>query len=210
MGHTRIYTVGIAFALLLPAGIGVMAIHASPNCQRFVRNYVSAPVRNRVSKATETAWAKWRVGHPNWKPNPNLHRPKYLLTKKEQVDKVGFACEVPTDPVLMGLLFTPEDLVPPPVVEAPPMETTQVEFPEFVPPEIAEVQPPTATPPLGPNAPGIFVPPYTPPIFSGGGSTPVITPPGVVLTPEPSSWLLLGSGIGVAGLFGRRRLKAVA
>ena len=83
--RTRIQTAVLAF-ILLPAAVGVLAVHASQTCERFVRTYVSKPVRNRVSKATNEAWAKWRIAHPNWKPNPNLHRPKYVTVSYTHLD----------------------------------------------------------------------------------------------------------------------------
>src|SRR5665213_3571413 len=95
--------------ILLPATAGVIAVHASATCERFVRTYVTKPVRNRVSQTTADAWAAWRVAHPNWKPKPNVHRPKYVMTREEAVQKVNFACTVATIPSDLDLLFTPAD-----------------------------------------------------------------------------------------------------
>ena len=92
----RIQAAVITF-LLLPAAAGVLAVHASATCERFVRTYVTKPVRNRVSKQTAEAWAAWRVAHPNWKPNPNLHRPKYVMNREEAIQKVDFACTIRGD-----------------------------------------------------------------------------------------------------------------
>jgi len=41
--------------ILLPAAAGVVAVHASATCERFVRTYVTKPVRNRVSRETANA-----------------------------------------------------------------------------------------------------------------------------------------------------------
>jgi PEP-CTERM motif len=218
MGRTRIQAV--ALVVLFSAGIGVMAVQASPTCQRFVRTYVTVPVRNRVSKATELAWAKWRVGHPNWKPRPGVTRPKYLMSRKEALDKVEFACEVPTTPSKLDLLLTPADFGPPPVVDLTPMETTQLVFPDLIPPEVAEFSPvagspefPVAAPPGGvPDTPGFFVSPNNPPVVSGRGPALPVGPiepleplVPIVPTPEPASFFLMTLGMAGAWVLWIRR-----
>jgi hypothetical protein len=135
----RIQAAALAF-ILLPAAVGVVAIRASATCERFVRTYVTTPVRNRVSKTTAEAWAQWRIGHPNWKANPKLHRPKYVMTRKEAVEKVEFACSAPLIDMSTDGLFAEAD-VPPPIVNFPPMESTQITFPSEIPPEVAELTP---------------------------------------------------------------------
>jgi hypothetical protein len=186
----RIQAAVVVF-ILLPAAAGVLAVHASATCERFVRTYVTKPVRNRVSKTTAEAWAKWRIDHPNWKPNPNLHRPKYVMTQDEAVQKVAFACTIPEVPSTTDMLFTSAELEPPPpILNFPPMETTQVTFPDEIPPEVAMLTPEEAWPPVGP-----FVPPVL-------GAQPVLVPqvPSVGGdVAEPASLLLAGTGIG--GLF---------
>ena len=58
MSKTRIrIQVAVLAFILVPAAAGVLAVHASATCERFVRNYVTRPVRNRVSKQTAEAWA---------------------------------------------------------------------------------------------------------------------------------------------------------
>lgn len=207
MGHTRIQVV--ALAVLFSAGIGVMAVQASPTCQRFVRNYVTVPVRNRVSKATALAWAKWRVEHPNWKPKPGVTRPKYVMTRKEQMDKVAFACEAPTIPSTTDLLFTPADFpVPPPKLDLTPMETTEVVYPNLIPPVVTEA-PPIMSPPALPEGPAIFIPPYIPPVFDGPmPKTPPIPP--ILPTPEPPSFFLVILGMAGGWLFWMRRTPLIA
>jgi hypothetical protein len=179
MSSPRIRTqVAVLVFILLPAATGVLAVHASATCERFVRTYVTKPVRNRLSKQTADAWAAWRVAHPNWKPNPQNRRPKYVMTKDEAVQKVNFACSVATTPSNLDLLFTPADFdLPPVAVSLPPM-TTEIRFPDLTPPEVAELISPLPAFPI--------VPLETPPI------------PGPV--PEPGSWLLVISGIGSLGL----------
>ena len=175
----RIQVVVLAF-LLLPATVGILAVHASATCERFVRTYVTTPVRNRVSKQTAEAWAAWRAAHPNWKPNPNLHRPKYVMTRKEAIQKVEFACSIPTNPVELDIVFTPDNIAAPPeVTSLPPMETTMVLLPPEVPPEVALLVPVLPVLPV--------VPPQTSPVTG-------------FATPEPDSLLLLATGLGFIGL----------
>jgi hypothetical protein len=196
--RTRIQTAVLAF-ILLPAAVGVLAVHASQTCERFVRTYVSKPVRNRVSKATNEAWAKWRIAHPNWKPNPNLHRPKYVMTHDEAVNKVEFACTIPTDPSHLDLLFTQADIEPPPVVvNLSPMEGTQIDFPDIVPPEVSEIPPGDIWPPFAPFVPPVFgsLPSSSVPLLPVNPPPP---PPVVGAVPEPPSFLLTALGIGTLG-----------
>ena len=194
----RIQVVAFLF-ILLPAASGVLAVHASATCERFVRTYVNKPVRNRLSKTTADAWAKWRIAHPNWKPNPKLHRPKYVMTREEAVKKVAFACSVDLIPTDIDLSFVPVDVDgPPDVVNLPPMEATQISIPDVTPPQVAEITPQEAWPPIAP-----FVP--IPPGVSTG--TPVLPPPPLTLLPEPSSLLLVASGFGALLLFAGRKMR---
>ena len=39
----------------------------------------------------------WRVAHPDWKPNPNIHRPKYVMTREEAVAEGGVCLLHPGD-----------------------------------------------------------------------------------------------------------------
>ena len=204
MSSTRIrLQLAVLLFILLPASAGIIAVHASATCERFVRTYVTKPVRNRVSKTTAEAWAKWRVAHPDWKPNPNVHRPKYVMTQDEAVNKIEFACTVPLIPTDTELFFKTADLDgPPPMVSLPPMDATQIAFPE-IPQEVAEV-PPQSWPPLA-----TFIPPAlnTPP------GLPIITPPPPIGggVPEPVSLLLVASGMACLGLLrGVKGLRAVA
>jgi len=180
MRSSRIRTqVAFLVFILLPAAAGVVAVHASATCERFVRTYVTKPVKNVVAKRTAEAWAEWREAHPNWKPKPTVHRPKYVMTRDEAVKKVEFACSVPTDPVELNILFSPADFQnPPPFVQLRQMSQTQIDFPSEVPPEVAE------------NMPPILVLP----------AIPLSTPPAVGPVPEPGSLFLVGTGFGIACL----------
>lgn len=193
---TRIRLQFAAFVfILLPAAAGVIAVHASAACERFVRTYVTKPVRNRVSKATANAWAAWRVGHPNWKPNPKLHRPKYVMTREEQVKKVDFACEVPLEPSDVTLFFDTAKVEPPSEIIVPSMSTLTAM--PAVPTEVAEVVTPL-------------------PVVSSFAPLPPIIPPAIVDTgvpvpasaPEPASLAMMATGIlGMWLLLGTRRLE---
>jgi hypothetical protein len=192
----RLQAAALAF-ILLPAASGVLAVHASATCERFVRTYVTTPVRNRVSRQTADAWAKWRIGHPNWKPNPNLHRPKYVMTQDEAVKKVDFACSVPTEPTDIDLLLEPANLeLPPPIVDLTPMQASQITFPDEIPPEVAEVTNNDLWPPLAP---------FVPPVLGGTPGTPQVPAvPGVPVggaVPEPASFILFGSAALLGLLF---------
>ena len=178
----RLHAVVLAF-IFLPAASGVIAFHASATCERFVRTYVTKPVRTQVGKVTAEAWARWRVEHPDWKPNPNLHRPRVVMTRDEAVQKVQFACSVETEPadttqMLPPLQIPPPYLAPPPMVQLPPTELTEVEFPELFPPNPVDSTPVVILP---------LVPLSGPPPFGGA-------------VPEPATLGL--SLLGMAGLGG--------
>jgi hypothetical protein len=202
----RIQIAVLAF-IMLPAAAGIVAVNASATCERFVRTYVTKPVRNRVSKTTADAWAAWRVGHPNWKTNPALHRPRYVMNRQEAVQKVDFACTIPLIPSIVDGQLA-EDGVPP-VVNFMPMNATQITFPDEVPPEVAELTPQDEWPPLAP---------YVPPILGSGpigGGVPIfpIVPPPVTVSgdvPEPASLLLVAAGLGVLVLLIAARARSRA
>jgi hypothetical protein len=191
MRSSRIRTqVAFLVFILMPAAAGVVAVHASATCERFVRTYVTKPVKNAVTKKTAEAWAEWRVGHPNWKPKPNIHRPKYVMTRDEAVQKVEFACAVPTEPVDLNILFSTADFQgPPPFIQLYQMDQTQIDFPTEVPPEVAEAMPPVIA--LQTIA--------------------LSTPPSIGGVPEPGSLFLVGSGFGfICLLLGIKASRAQA
>ena len=184
----------VALFVLLPASAGVIAVRASATCEKFVRTYVTHPVRNRVSKTTANAWAAWRVAHPNWKPNPNRHRPKYVMTRDEQVKKIELACEVPIEPTQTQLIFETAKVDPPPpmMVMVPPAMSTQTAFP-VIPTEVSEV--------VTPLLPVIFSFAPPPPFPVTQTNT---APPGP--TPEPASIMMVGTGLAGLLWIGRRRM----
>ena len=187
----RLHYAAILF-ILLPASAGIVAVRASATCEKFVRTYVTKPVRNTVSKTTADAWAAWRLAHPNWKPNPDAHRPKYVMTREEQVNKVELACEVPIEPTETTLFFETANVEPPPAFMVPGM-STQTAFP-IVPTQIAQVVTPV------PVAEAFNAPPPIPvPEVS-------ISTPGP--TPEPGGLMLMGTGLAGILLAGMRRVRA--
>jgi PEP-CTERM motif-containing protein len=206
VGYSRIRSFTITSTVIIAGGF--LAVRASPDCVRFVHTYITVPVRNRVSKATAKAWAEWRIAHPDWKPNPKVQRPKYVMTRKEAIEKVEFACSMPTEPQYLDLLLAPEDLSPPPpFIELPPMEATQITIPAPTPPDVIEAPPEVATeewPPLVP---------YVPPIVESGGASPVfpvlpvVPPPIVGAVPEPSSLVLVAIGLASTWLLAGTRLR---
>jgi hypothetical protein len=219
--------------VLLSAAIGVVTVQASPACRSFVRNYVTVPVRNRVSKATAMAWAKWRVGHPNWKPNPKVKRPGYVMTREEAMDKVNFACENPAMPFIADSDRAPLDLEDTPTgVDLLDFSASQIAFQGVTPSTFSdEIAAEAVAAPAGEGgtapvagswpSPSFSIPavPGSVPPSAGVPTSPTSVPssppnvtsesmPVVDATPEPCSLLLVASGMGAGWLFCRRRREA--
>lgn len=201
----RIQIVALAF-ILFPAAAGVLAVHASATCERFVRTYITKPVRNRVSRQTAEAWAKWRLAHPNWKPNPNVHRPRYVMSREEAIQKVSFACSVDEIPTSTEKLLEITAIEPPqPIIDLSSMTPTDINVPAEIPPEVAEITPDNSWPSLGPYVPPILT--GTPPGSLGVPIVPPVQEPGPV--PEPSTLALCGLGLALfAGTLLRARRTA--
>jgi len=214
MNATPIRSVVLAL-ILLPATAGIVAIDASATCQRFVHTYVTTPVRKHVSKATAIAWAKWRIAHPSWKPKPNAQRIVAALSREEALDKLDFTCDVVEDPSSINSLIASVEPPQTPILAEFPVEAaSQIAFPEPSQTEVAQFTP-QGTLSHSTSVPGTSVNPYEPAIPTGvlppTVNTPLVPivppePPTTDVTPEPSSLLLVTSGIGMCGLFWRRRL----
>jgi hypothetical protein len=203
----------VLFSVLFPAAIGAVAFNASPICQRYVSDYVTTPVRKRVSKATAQAWAKWRVAHPNWKPNPHSKRNKVAMARKNAAGKADIACKTLSNPVIAELLAS-IDRDGTPSIDPSAMGATQLYIPDLTPPEVEEVSPgrfssdstAISWPSDSPSIPQVLAPVSSP----VGGITlpPIVLPDTPLVTgeaPEPSSFLLVASGIAGCSLFWRRR-----
>jgi hypothetical protein len=99
-------------------------------------------------------------------------------------------------PAITDALLVPAE-VPPPIVDMPPMASTELTFPNEIPPEVAEITPNNEWPALGPLVPPILggpPPPIVLPIVP-----PVVTPVGGTVS-EPGSLALAGTGFGFVWL----------
>jgi hypothetical protein len=157
--------------------LGVVGVHASTQCVRFIREKVH---HHRVSAATAARWAAWDKAHPNWHPKP---------TPKETWDKLNFACEVPVSAAPVAEDLPPLELGPP---MAFPLEMT-------APPEVPAVVASNTPPPLlFPETPGeslvsppIYAPEY--PSLYGGSPTSNVSPP--TPAPEPATWTMIATAM---------------
>jgi hypothetical protein len=173
-------------------GLGVIAVRASTDCERFVKVIAHAPAKHhKYSTDTLAKWAAWNKAHPNYHPKK--------LTPKETWEKVAFACQVPIEPAEVADLALP-------TLDVPDMQFP----PSLFPPDTPLVVP-------APNVPqqltteALLVPPaYTPEVptlLPPTGSA--VTPPPVV-TPEPGSLLLTATGcMALLGLAWRKRIQAL-
>jgi hypothetical protein len=203
----------VLFSVLFPVAIGAVALNSSPTCQRYVSDYVTTPVRKRVSKATAQAWAEWRVAHPNWKPDPHSKRNKVAMARKIAAGNADIACETPPNPVITELLAS-IDRGGTPSIDPSAMGAKQLYIPDLTPPEVTEVSSGQSSsdstasswPSDPPSIPQVLAPVSSP---VGGITLPPIVLPDTPLAtgeaPEPSSFLLVASGIAGCSLFWRRR-----
>ena len=221
-------TVGVTDAVMAADPCRIMLVRKLTEATEKAGQHV--PARRKHTKATLAAWEVWgkeylaKHGKPFTPPkrNPDLH-PR---TPKQFVSELKFACDIlplPTyDIPLTGLLVPLEIPVPPSQL---PIQTAELgPAPRVTTPAADTPVTDTATPfapiffaptggpiPSGPGTPtggGT-----TPPGGGGGGTTPPggggDTPPGgggtVPVVPEPSTFVLLGTGISAAWAMRRRR-----
>jgi len=180
--------------------LGVVGVHASTQCVRFVQQKMQR--HHKVSAATAARWAAWNKAHPNFHPK---------RTPQETIAQIDFACKVPVE---QKASVTPEL----PKVEIAPF-SLPVEF--STPPDGPPVVVATDTPPqeLFPNEPGddvvsppIYGPQY--PVMFGPIPFPAVStplnPPPVEPTPEPAGWVLMLTAAAAAGIVGMRRRESAA
>jgi hypothetical protein len=189
--------VRIPLVLLMTAvaiSLGVVGVHASTQCVRFITNKVQ---HHKVSAATAARWAAWNKAHPNWHPKKK---------PAETLAQLDFACAVP-------VIEKPADGELPPVelsaftfgsgLELPPPDAPPVVAMNEPPQNLFPDQPPVSlvSPPIySPQYPSLFGPPPPPP--TTGHS---VNPAGPGLTPEPSSWMLLATSLLAMGTLASRR-----
>jgi hypothetical protein len=209
--------------LLLLFATSTGTLLASDDCKSYILQTFNEAARSaqrrttvvrKHTKATLIAWQGWgaaylaKHGHPFVPPKPKVAT-LHPMSPQEQDAMFKFACEIPPVPTmdipLIGL-FVPEE-IPPPLPDIPALTAELTAPPELAPPPGGT--PPDVTTPsggdIGPDSP-VF--PYVP-IFPPGG--PVSgTPPGgssipppIIPTPEPTSFVLFGTGI--ASLWAIRR-----
>lgn len=180
--------------------LGVVGVHASTQCVRFVQQKLQR--HHKVSAATAARWKSWNKAHPNWHPK---------RTPSETLAQIDFACKVP----VQDKVDTPMEL---PKVELGAF-TLPVKFSE--PPAEPPVVVATDTPPqdLFPSEPGddVVSPPIYPPqypVMWGPIPMPAVIPPNNPVpppepTPEPAGWILMATALaGTAVAASRRRQTA--
>jgi hypothetical protein len=211
---------GYLLLLIVLVGTSARCVNASTDCERWFASYRSelAHTRSlqRIAAAKRRAERYARLKLAGYVPKPAKLRPHVArgprMPRRATMHRVDLAC---------GVLPESESAVPMIAEEIPAEFIPGEPLPDEIsllsgfdgPGTLPEESSPTApvfsqSPPVGGGAP-IYTPPFTEPIGPTGGSTPPSTtiPPPVV--PEPSSYILLLTGLaGAAGVV-RRRGNAV-
>ena len=183
--------------------LGVIGVHASTQCVRFVQQKLQRQRHHKVTAATAARWKEWNKAHPNWHPK---------RTPGETLAQIDFACKVPVDPkgeipmelpnVTLGKFAVPVNFTEPPA--APPVVVANN----------------TPTQDLFPSAPGNDVvnpsiyPPESP-VLWGPIPAPAVIPPNTPIpppasTPEPAGWVLMATAMAATVAIASRRRQAAA
>lgn len=183
----------VLFVTAAAISLGVVGVHASTECVRFI----TKKVHHKVSAATAARWAAWDKAHPNWHPKKS---------PAETLAQLDFACAVPMiekpadgdlPPLELNTFNFPQDLMLPPPA-GPPMvamnEPPQDLFPDA--PPMSLVSPPL----YSPQYPTLFGPPP-----SGPGRSVQPPPPALGPAPEPSTWMMLATAMLAIGTLAYRR-----
>ena len=211
--------------LVMVVSISATCVNASTDCERWFKEYrlqlahLRQVQRIATAKRRAKLYAQRKLAGYIPKPKPVI-KPGPRMTPKQALRHFELAC---------GAL--PEDeTIDPVIAETPPApfeHYVKEDHPDVLPAEFADVLPPEYIAPYGgngypdypgggyPNMPppvggGAYLPPSGPP---GGGQTlppgtPPPTPPDTPDVPEPSSIVLMLTGVaGAAGAL-RRRFKA--
>ena len=179
--------------------LGVVGVHASTQCVRFVQQKVR---HRKVTAATAARWAAWNKAHPNYHPK---------RTPEDTLAQIDFACKVPTEektptellpPVELGTFGMPREMSAPPTVSAPSATPVTVAT-NAPPPDLFPLQPSDSivTPPIyPPEYPVMFGPIGTVPLPSSQTPLPPVGP-----TPEPAGWVLMATAAAAIASVAARR-----
>lgn len=188
-------------------------IYARTDCDRWLTSYKQQLLHNRQVRRLRAA--KWRMQHKIaaivHPPRPPVH--KHVLHRRmgplEALKHFQIACDtVPPVPSEIVPVLTPMLVPGPPSFALPPITYTPTEVAEAPPPAV--LPPAPDTPPSTPSVPVSGQPPietyFPPPFIPIPPVTPVppVVPP-VPEIPEPSSIVLVLTGVGAAVAAGRRR-----